>query len=149
MKGKKAKVIDNRYFELVRRFPLKPLSSEEELDEATEIINSLIDRGIQKLTSGEDAYLDVLSDLTRKYEQEHHPIPDATAGEMLQFFLEDRKMSQRALAIGSGIAVSTISQIIAGDRQMNLSHMQKIAAFLNVPVAMFVPEPQGNRRKRG
>ena len=149
MKGKKGKVIDSRYFGLVRRFPLKPITSEKELDEATAIINDLIDRGIDDLTPGEDAYLDVLSDLTSKYEQEHHPIPDATPGEMLEFFLEDRKMSQRALAAGSGVAVSTISQIIAGVRQMNLGHMHKIAGFLKVPVGVFVPEPQGNRRKRG
>jgi HTH-type transcriptional regulator / antitoxin HigA len=32
------------YLDLINRFPLRPIRSEEELDEATEIIDALIDR---------------------------------------------------------------------------------------------------------
>lgn len=134
-----AEVIDNGYFELVRRFPLKPLGSDAELDRAIEIVNELVDRGFENLTTGEEAYLDVLSDLVEKYEKTHHPIPDASPVEMLKFFIEERRTNQRAVAIGSGIAVSTMSEILAGRRQMNLEHMQKLAGFFKIGAGMFLP----------
>ena len=135
-------MIDNGYFELVRRFPLKPITSEAELKRAIEIVNELVDRGFKDLTHGEEAYLDVLSDVVEKYENMHHPIPDAGPVEILKFFIEDRNTNQRAVALGSGIAVSTISEILAGRRQMNLEHMQKLAAFFKIDAGVFLPKPK-------
>ena len=75
MKKKKAgEVIDNAYFELVRRFPLKPIASDRELNRAIQTVNELVDRGFENLSHGEEAYLDVLSDLVEKYEDEQQAI---------------------------------------------------------------------------
>ena len=137
-----AAVADNSYFDLVRQFPLKPIASEKELGAATKIINELVDRGFDDLTDGEEAYLDVLSDLVKKYEDERHPIPEASPVAVLQFLIEDRNTNQRAVALGSGIAVSTMSEILAGRREMNLEHMLKLAEFFTVPVAAFLPKRQ-------
>lgn len=143
MKKKKVgEIIDNSYFAVVRRFPLKPITSDAELDRSIEIVNELVDREFENLTHGEEAYLDVLSDLVEKYENMHHPIPDASPVEMLKFFIEDRKTNQRAVALGSGIAVSTMSEILAGRRRMNLEHMQKLAAFFKIDVGVFLPKPK-------
>jgi HTH-type transcriptional regulator/antitoxin HigA len=84
----------------------------------------------------------VLSDLVEKYETTHHPIPDASPVEMLKFFIEDRNTNQRAVALRSGIAVSTMSEILAGRRRMNLEHMHKLAAFFKVDVGVFLPKPK-------
>ena len=46
------------------------------------------------IAEGEEAYLDVLSDLVKKYEDEHHPIPDASPAEVLKFLIEDRNTNQ-------------------------------------------------------
>src|SRR4029077_9477035 len=71
------------YLALIRRFPLRPIASEAELDRATAVMNSLLDRD---LDPAEDDYLDVLSDLVERYEDQHHPIPtdDLTDAEMLE-----------------------------------------------------------------
>ena len=66
-KEKGGGLIDNRYFQLVRKFPLKAIASEEELDQAIEIVDGLIDRGFESLTPGEEAYLDVLSEIGRAH----------------------------------------------------------------------------------
>ena len=144
-KKKPAEVVDNSYFELVRRFPLKPIASDAELDRAIGVVNDLVDRGFENLTTGEEAYLDVLSDLVEKYEKTHHPIPDASPADMLKFFIEERGTSQRATALGSGIAVSTMSEILAGRRQMNLDHMEKLAAFFKIDVSLFLRRPLQTR----
>ena len=131
------KVVENGYFELVRRFRLRPIRSANELAQATAVIDDLIAR---TLSAEETDYLDVLSDLVAKYESEHHPMPDASPAEMLRFFIEDRKTNQRAVALGSRIAISTMSQILSGQRPMNLAHMQKLASHFGVDVAAFLPE---------
>jgi HTH-type transcriptional regulator/antitoxin HigA len=136
---KTGEVIDNRYFELVRKFPLKSLASEKELDQAIEIVNTLVDRGFESLTPGEDAYLDVLSDLVEKYENEHYPVEDPSAEDMLKFQIEQRSTNQRAVALGAGIAISTISEVLAGRRKLNLDHIQKLAKFFDVEPALFIP----------
>ena len=40
--------------------------------------------------------------------------PDASPVEMLKFFIEDRNTNQRTVALGSGIAISTMSEILSG-----------------------------------
>jgi HTH-type transcriptional regulator/antitoxin HigA len=139
-----SKVIENGYFELVRRFRLRPIRSKSDLAAATTVIDDLIAR--PSLSVEETDYLDVLSDLVARYESEHHPIPDASPAEMLQFFIEDRKTNQRAVALGSGIAISTMSQILSGQRPMNLTHMQKLASHFGVEVAVFLPEKKAVRK---
>ena len=139
----RARTLSEEYFELLRRCPLRPLRSEKDLDRAIVMIDELI--GMRKRSRDADDYLDVLSDLVEHYETERHPIPSAAPVEMLEFFMEDRKLSQRALAQGSGIPVSKMSEILSGNRQMNLNHMQKVAAFLKVPVAVFVPDRKAGR----
>jgi HTH-type transcriptional regulator/antitoxin HigA len=138
------RVVENGYFELVRRFPLRPIRSKKELDGATAVIDDLISR---TLSPEEGDYLDVLSDLVEKYESEHYAIPDANPIQVLQFFIEDRQTSQRAVATGSGIAVSTMSQILSGQRPMNLDHMQKLASYFGVDVAVFLPKSKPVTRK--
>src|SRR6266852_4255787 len=75
------------YLVLIRRFPLRPIQSEAELDHATAVMNSLLDRD---LDPAEDDYLDVLSDLIERYEDKYHPIPidDLTDAEMLEHLIE-------------------------------------------------------------
>jgi HTH-type transcriptional regulator / antitoxin HigA len=141
-----SRVAGNEYFELVRRFRLRRIRSDGELEKATEIIEELIVQ--EKLSADASDYLDVLSDLVAKYEEEHHPIPDANPVEVLQFFIQDRQTNQRAVAIGSGIATSTMSEILAGRRQMNLEHMKKVAAFFDVDVGVFLPREKRRLKKR-
>jgi len=136
---KRAVSADDGYFDLVRRFPLKPLADDADLKAATAIVNELVDRGIDDLSEGEEAYLDVLSDLVKKYEDASHPVPDASPAEVLRFLIEDRDTNQRAVALGSGIAVSTMSELLAGRREMNLDHIKKLAVFFGVEAGAFLP----------
>jgi HTH-type transcriptional regulator/antitoxin HigA len=125
----------NSYMDLVRRFPLRPVRSEADLDRATSMIRSLLGR---KLDTGEREYLDTLSDLTRLYEEEHHPIKDLEPRELLAHLIEDHDISQRALAAAAEIPVSTISELLSGKRAFAVSHIQKLAAHFKVSPAVFL-----------
>src|SRR5487761_1630180 len=93
------------YLELIQRFPLRPIRSEKELDRAIEIIDALIDR--EELDEGEKDYLDVLGDLTERYEAEFYPIEPLSDAAMLAHLIEAKGIPQAKLARETTIAEST------------------------------------------
>ncbi len=67
----------DRYFVLIQELLLSPLRSNRELDRAIAMIDRLLARG--GLAGDEEDYLDVLSDLVEKYEEQHYPIEPVSA----------------------------------------------------------------------
>ena len=127
------------YLELVLRFPLRPLRSEKELDEAIKMIDSLLDRST--LNAGENDYLEVLSDLVEKYENEHHPIPQVVSdGEMLKHLIEAKGVTQAEVARETRIPESTISEVLSEKRKLNRNHIRKLSAYFHVSPAVFIIE---------
>ena len=123
------------YLELVRRFPLRPLRSDEELDRAGAIVDALLDAKERSL--GEDDYLDVLSDLIERYEEEHHPIPAATEADTLRFLMDARELSQTNLAEQTKIPVSVISEVLSGKRGLSKHNIGVLANHFHVSPAVF------------
>ena len=125
----------DRYLELVRRFPLRPIRSEAELDEAIQVIDSLLDQ--DGLTPPEDDYLDVLSDLVEAYEDVHHPIGPVSDADMLHSLLDSRRETQAPVAKGAGIAESTISEVLSGKRKLTRKQIGKLARYFHVDPSVF------------
>jgi HTH-type transcriptional regulator/antitoxin HigA len=130
------KPLDN-YLELVRQFPLRPLRSDKELDRAIAMIDSLLDR--DRLGPAEEDYLDVLGDLVERYEDQSHPIPDVSDGEMLRFLIDQREVTQVEVARATGIRESRISEVLSGKRTLTRMQISKLAAYFRVSPAMFLP----------
>src|SRR4051794_40603648 len=108
---------EDRYLDLVRQFPLRPLRTDVDLEAAIAVIDALIDR--PALTLPEQDYLDVLSDLVEAYEAEMVPMRPVGDADLLRFLIEQRGVTQAAVATGAGIAESTISEVLAGKRKLN------------------------------
>ena len=125
----------DRYLELVQAFPLRPIRTEDELDEATRAIDALIDR--DKLSAAEQDYLDVLTDLVEAYESVHYPDEPVSDADMLRYFLDLKEVSQVEAAKGAGIAASTISEVLAGKRTLNRKQIGKLAKYFNVGPGAF------------
>lgn len=125
-----------RYLELIRRFPLRPIRSDAELDHAIAVVDELVDRG--KLGPDESDYLEVLGDLVKKYETEHNPMPAVSDAEMLRFLIETRAVTLSTVATETRIAVSTISEILAGKRSLNRKHIEALARYFHVEPSVFL-----------
>jgi HTH-type transcriptional regulator/antitoxin HigA len=123
------------YLRLVRAFPLRPIRTEEELDRAIEVIDSLLDR--DDLDAAEADYLDVLGDLVERYEAEHDPIEEASDADMLAHLIDAKGVTQADVARGTRIAVSTISEVLSGKRTLNRAHIAKLARYFGVDPATF------------
>lgn len=125
----------DRYLELVQRFPLRPIQSEGEHDAAIEMIDELIDA--PSLSSPEQDYLDVLSDLVEAYETIHEPMPETTDAGMLQFLMEIQSRTQTDVARGAKIAASTVSEVLSGKRKLNRAQIGKLARYFHVEPGVF------------
>jgi HTH-type transcriptional regulator / antitoxin HigA len=123
------------YLELVLRFPLRPIRSDEELDRAVRMIDSLLDR--RDLVQAEEDYLEVLGDLVEQYEGNAHPMPPVCDAEMLRHLIEAKGVSQTEISGATGIADSTISEVLKGKRSLNRSHIGKLAKYFNVSPNVF------------
>jgi HTH-type transcriptional regulator/antitoxin HigA len=126
----------DHYLALVRRFPLRPIRSEAELDAALAVIDALTER--EDLDPGEADYLDVLSDLVERYEDQAHPIRAASDAELLAFLIDQRGVKQVQVARATGIAESTLSEVLRGKRQLTRGQIAKLAGYFRVEPRVFL-----------
>lgn len=127
---------EDRYLELVRQFPLRPLRTDVDLDAAVSIIDSLIDQC--DLSAPEQDYLDVLGDLVEAYEAEAVPMTLVGDADMLRFLIEQKGVTQSETATGAGIAESTISEILSGKRKLNRTQIGKLAQYFHIEPGAFL-----------
>ena len=123
------------YLSLIHRFPLRAIRDDRELDEAIALVNELLDR--PKLDEGETDYLDVLGDLVEAYEERAHPMEPASDAAMLDSLLTDRGQTQLHVAVATGIANSTLSNVRHGKRQLTRDHIRRLAKHFQVDPGVF------------
>jgi HTH-type transcriptional regulator/antitoxin HigA len=128
----------DRYLELVRQFPLRPIRTKREYAAATRAMERLAIRGEDDLTKDELDYLDVLTDLVEAYDEWHYPEPDdGTPLERLTFLLGESGMSTADLGrlLGnSGLA----SQIVLGRRQLSKAHIRTLSRYFKLDANYFL-----------
>jgi HTH-type transcriptional regulator / antitoxin HigA len=135
-----------KYLDLMRNFPPRPIRSERDLDRATRVIDSLIDR--PSLSSDEKDYLNVLSDLVETYEAEHYPMAKVSDARMVRHLMEAKGVNQTEVAQATGIANSTISAVLKGTRQLTREHIGRLAIFFHVDPGAFIFGDQERPRKK-
>lgn len=124
------------YLKLVQELPLVSIKSEEHLDAAQAMIDSLTDK--KKIDGGEQAYLDALCDLVAVYEDQHHAIPVASDADLLRHLMEAKGITQIQLHKDTGLAKSGISEVLAGKKPFSKNMIGTLAAYFHVPTSVFV-----------
>ena len=123
------------YLALIHTFPLRPLRSEGELDEAMAIVDALVDKDI--LTAAEADYLAVLSDLVEHYEAGAHAIPPASDAELLQHLLEAQETTPDRVAQATGMAEATLKAVLDGTQRLTREQISTLARYFQVSPSMF------------
>lgn len=125
----KGKIRDD-YLELVMQFPLTSIRSEKDLSAAQKVLDQLLAGG--DLSDGAELYLDALSDLVSAYEDDHYEIPQADDADLLRHLMEANGLSQADLHRQTGIAKSTISELLSGKKTFTRKLIAKLSEFFNV-----------------
>ena len=126
--------IPDRYFELVKKFPLVPIRDDEHLTEAETVLHQLL---AEKLDSGAEAYLAVLTELIESYEEEHHEIEDASEASVLRLLMESNELTQTELSAELG-GQSVVSAVLNGQRAINARQASALAKRFGVSPAAFI-----------
>ena len=131
--------VSDRYFALVKRFPLRPIRNDREFDAAVEVMNKLAVYDEGTLESGEQDYLDAIVLFVEAYDKEHVHIDtsDVTPLELLKFAMENRGMNVSDLAkvIGSQ---PLASMILAGKREISRDKSKLLAAHFGLQPGAFI-----------
>jgi HTH-type transcriptional regulator/antitoxin HigA len=127
------------YFALVRKFPLKPIRSEGEYDQAVVVMEKLAVRGEQGLDGGERDYLEVLGRLITDFDRNTYPTAadTRTPTERLRDLMADHGMNVSAVGriIGSQPAAS---MILHGKRQISRAQARMLAEHFRLDAGYFI-----------
>ena len=128
----------DRYLELIRQFPLRPIRTKRDYAAATKLMEKLAVRGEDDLNRDELDYLDVLSDLVEAYDSIHYPEPDdGTPLDRLKALLEESGTTTADLGRlldNSGLA----SQILLGRRELSKTHIRILSRHFKLSADYFL-----------
>jgi len=130
--------LDRDYLALVRRFPLRPIRTKRELEQAMKIAGHLATYDEGTLSRGEQDYLDTLTVLIEDYQRRHQDrLAEVSPLSMLRHLMEEREMNITDLGrvIGSQ---SNASLILSGKRAISRRVMRLLAEYFGVSASVFV-----------
>ena len=125
------------YYDLVRAFSLRRITSASEHAKAKGIFRRLGD----KTDRGTREYVDVLVDLIVDYEKRAGLTFDTshvTAADLVRHKIEQRGMSVSALAKEIGMAQSNLSQMLNGTRGWSKTAIRSLSKFLYIRAERFL-----------
>ena len=129
--------MSKKYARLIAELPLRSIRSDRVADRAGRLAFQLATQA--KLARDEQDYLDVLTALIEAYEEEHHPIPDVDSPrEILRFLLEENGLTRTQLSAETGIAISTLSELLSGRRDFNVQHIAKLSHRFSVDPGLWI-----------
>lgn len=135
----------NGYLKLIKRFPLRPIRTDEELDMASEIFSELGMKG-DNLSQDENDYLDILRQQIMNYEAKSSVIQamitearNIRPQRILQSIIEENGLSQSQLAREIGCHQENISAFLSGKRGLSKVNAMKLAKHFSVSVELFLP----------
>jgi HTH-type transcriptional regulator/antitoxin HigA len=129
---------DKKYLDRIKRFPLRPIRSEEENELAAQICDECLNN-VDSLSSWERDYLEVLSDLVEHFEAQWQEEKQVKPRELLKFLMEQNGLTQTDLIPELGSS-SRASEFLSGKRDLSLRQILKLAAKFGLSPTAFMPK---------
>ena len=117
-----------------------PIKSERQHAEYLEVLEKLASK--QDPTADEEKYAEVLMTLIEAYEEEHHPIPDASPLDVLRTLMAANDLRQKDLVPIFG-SESNVSEVLSRKRELNKAHIAKLSKRFRISPAAFFPRTVG------
>lgn len=119
--------------------PLLTIRNEDDYNSRISLLNELLDEVGDNEEHPLYSLLETLGTLIQAYEEQHEPIPDASAADVLRFLMQEHSLTQADLPeIGSQ---GVVSEILSGKRQLNVRQIQALARRFRVSPAVFLGHP--------
>ena len=127
------------YLELDRRFPLRPIRTEERLRAAHKMIDELTKIPEEKLTRDQADYLEVLGDLASAYEDRimSPEVASVSGLDVLNHLMDANGVS--ASDLGRLLGHRELgSKILRGEREISKSHAKAVGEDFGLPPETFL-----------
>ncbi len=130
-----------RHFNAIQKLvPLRPIRSEADYDQAVNALNALLDAGAADESHPVAPLAATLGELIADYDVEQYPAEPVAASDILMNLMQAHNLKQGDLPeIGSQ---GVVSEIVRGQRQLNLRQIRALAKRFSVPAALFLEEPR-------
>jgi len=124
------------YEELVLDFLPRPIKTETEYEAVQKEVDRLVDKG--ELSPDEEDYLDLLGTLIMNYEErtEDKSEYELRGVELIKGLMELHHLKQKDL-VSIFKTKSIVSAVLTGKRQLTAEHINKLAAFFDLPHELF------------
>lgn len=135
--AKKLRPAEDRYMELVRRFPLRPIRTAEGSQQAKELLRSLMGDNAPEVLD----YRTVLLSLIVEYEKSATHGMDAAehnAADIVRYLLKESGLSINAFAKKTGMSQSSLTDMLNGRRTWSKSAIVKVADYFNLDYGLFL-----------
>jgi HTH-type transcriptional regulator/antitoxin HigA len=117
---------------------IAPIETEEQYKAALGFLETIWDEVHKNKNSPYGSLFRILVDHISAYEAEHYPIPDATPGEVLEFMMDQKGVTQKEVERATGIYQGNLSQIISGKRNLTTQQVKTLAEFFKVDASVFI-----------
>ena len=122
--------------EMIRQGAPHIISSDKELSLYTDSLFKLTAKA--RPSRYDEEAIALLTLLIDQYESQRYPVPDAPAGEVLRFLLDQHGLTQRDLAAELG-SETTVSLVLSGKRQLTREHIARLSRRFHVEPSVFFP----------
>jgi HTH-type transcriptional regulator/antitoxin HigA len=111
-----------------------PIVAQRQYEEYLTVLDKLAAK--EHPTRDEEKYAELLVTLVEAYEEEYHPIPDASPVDVLRALMEANDLRQKDLAPIFG-SEGVVSEVLHRKRELNKNHIEKLSARFHVSPAVF------------
>jgi HTH-type transcriptional regulator/antitoxin HigA len=118
----------------VSEIKIKPITNQQEFDEASQIIDTLIDADLIQDPIERKAALDILEAITilaYEYEKKHYSIPKPDPIEAIKERMEQLNLTQKDVAPYFG-GENRVSEVLRGNRDLTVKMIKEISKNLRI-----------------
>jgi len=119
----------------IAEIKIKPITNEQEFDEAGKIIDALVDADLIQDPVERKAALDILEAVTilaSEYEKKHYPIPKPDPIEAIKERMEQLNLTQKDVAQYFG-GENRVSEVLRRKRALTVKMIRAISQNLHIP----------------
>ena len=126
-----------KYVRLANRVVVKAIETEEEYDRMVAVVEELMNKGENRLSSEESALLETMAILIQAYDDRHYPLPATPPHEMLARLMETSGRTVKDLLPMFGTR-GRVSEVLSGKRSISKKQAKKLAEFFKVSSDLFI-----------
>jgi HTH-type transcriptional regulator/antitoxin HigA len=128
------------YLKLVRRFPLRPIRSEEEYKAATAVMEELALRGEDNLDPGQRDYLDALDEFIASHDRKALAVRPrrGTPGQRMRSIMNDSGTTAKEMEAILSCSRSLVSLILSGKRELSKDNIRALANYFKLSADYFL-----------